>query len=40
MEWIETPVVDPDAEQMQVDEDVDVAFADVDGTGNEDDGAG
>ena len=29
--------MDRDAEQMQADDAVDVAFADVDGTGNEDD---
>ena len=37
MEGIQTPIVDRDAEQMQADDAVDVASADVDGTGIEDD---
>ena len=32
MEGVETPVMDRDAEQMQADEAVDIAFADVDDT--------
>ena len=37
MEGIETPVPDRDAEQVQADEAVDIAFADVDDTGYESD---
>ena len=39
MEGVETPVMDRDAEQMQADDAVDIAFAAVDDTGYESDAA-